>query len=126
MILNLTQHAATPAQIEGGVVDLGRNDKKELEQLLTFTEIPTSSEVDYRVERLVGLAVEHPCIEDIDAVMIGGAPWLMAPLEKALSREGLTPLYAFSRRESVEVPQEDGSLRKTAVFRHVGFVGGSS
>jgi hypothetical protein len=32
-------------------------------------------------------------------------------------------VYAFSRRESTEAVQEDGSVRKVAVFRHLGFVG---
>jgi hypothetical protein len=55
--------------------------------------------------------------------MIGGAPYLMAPLEVALRAHGITPLYAFSVRESVEQTQPDGSVRKIAVFRHGGFVG---
>ena len=30
-------------------------------------------------------------------------------------------LYAFSKRESVDLPQPDGSIRKVAVFRHEGW-----
>lgn len=56
------------------------------------------------------------------AVMLGGAPFLMAPLERAFVEAGWRVLYAFSRRESVEEPQPDGSVRKTAVFKHIGFV----
>jgi len=56
--------------------------------------------------------------------LIGGVPYLMAPLERALRRRGVTPLYAFSRRESREETLPDGSVRKTATFRHMGFVGG--
>jgi len=54
--------------------------------------------------------------------MIGGAPFLMSALEDALVIAGITPLYAFSVRESVEAEQADGSVRKVAVFRHLGFV----
>ena len=34
----------------------------------------------------------------------------------------IIPLYAFSRRESVEEWQPDGSVRKINIFRHDGFV----
>ena len=45
----------------------------------------------------------------------------MAPLEEALRYRGILPLYAFSRRESREETDPDGSVRKVAVFRHLGF-----
>jgi hypothetical protein len=35
---------------------------------------------------------------------------------------GITALYSFSTRESVDQPQPDGSVRKVAVFRHTGWV----
>jgi hypothetical protein len=34
----------------------------------------------------------------------------------------ITPLYAFSVRESVEQALADGSVRKVNVFRHAGFI----
>ena len=30
-------------------------------------------------------------------------------------------MYAHSRRESEDIPQEDGSVKKVAVFRHLGW-----
>lgn len=60
--------------------------------------------------------------EGAESAMIGGAPFLMAPLEGALRTRGVIPLYAFSVRESVEEALPDGSVRKTQVFRHAGFV----
>ena len=54
--------------------------------------------------------------------MISGALWLMAPLADALRAQGVTPVYAFSRRESVERMDEHGQVLKTAVFRHIGFI----
>jgi len=46
----------------------------------------------------------------------------MAPLERALRSSDLIPLYAFSRRESVEEVADDGTVTKRSVFRHSGFV----
>ena len=54
--------------------------------------------------------------------MIGGAPFLMATLADELAKASIYALFAFSTRESVEQVQPDGSVRKTAVFRHQGFV----
>lgn len=36
---------------------------------------------------------------------------------------GLCPIYSFSKRVSVEERTPDGWVKKTTVFRHVGFVG---
>lgn len=54
--------------------------------------------------------------------MVGGAPFFMAPLEAALRAVNIIPVYAFSKRESVEEKQPDGSVKKTQVFKHAGFV----
>ena len=54
--------------------------------------------------------------------MIGGLPAMMRQLEDALTRVGVTPVYAVSERDSIEQMQADGSVRKVNVFRHVGFV----
>lgn len=54
--------------------------------------------------------------------MIGGAPFLMPVLDKALRNYGHRPIYAFSKRESVEKTNPDGTVVKTSVFKHAGFV----
>lgn len=54
--------------------------------------------------------------------MIGGAPYFMVPLEKMIISIGLQPLYAFSERRSKDILQEDGTVVKSTVFEHVGFV----
>jgi len=56
--------------------------------------------------------------------MIGGAPWMMGPLVRALHAAGVVQcLAAFSRRESVErTDPATGAVTKTAVFCHMGFV----
>ena len=137
-ILNLTQHDPTPEQIEAGVTcgDIPNEQALvEFRKLLTFDTLPTPLEVRQRAQQIAeyarktttlvdyggdsGLCVNEP----FSRAMIGGAPFLMPPLEEALRRVGITPLYAFSTRESVEQVQPDGSVRKVAVFRHQGFVG---
>lgn len=116
MIVNLTQHQATEAQKEAGVVESICPSVVNI--LLTFDSIPTKQEMKSRAGDLVLLAIDSGAKE----AMIGGAPFFMSTLEKALKDAEIKPLYAFSKRESVDEPQEDGSVRKTTVFNHLGFV----
>ena len=142
--LNLTQHNPTDDQLAAGVVNFKEGLVREL---LTFEDLPSASALASRVAQLVAVAHEwreiaisqianatrhtdvpfsnleiHRAMRPM--VMLGGAPFLMAPLHQALKEAGFIPVYAFSARESVETVQPDGSVVKTAVFRHKGFVGG--
>lgn len=117
-ILNLTQHPATPEQRAQGVVDLPDAVRVRLKRLLTFEQIPLAQEVWDRAIAIADLALAT----DADAAMLGGAPFLMEPLATELRAHGFQVLYAFSRRESVEQVQRDGSVTKVAKFRHIGFV----
>lgn len=121
MILNLTQHPATPEQLAAGVVDLPPSKRAELSMLLTFDTLPTRQDVDARATQIASLALMYVDGEE-PAVMIGGAPFLMSALEVAMDHVGITVVYAFSRRESVEEALPDGTVRKNALFRHAGFV----
>ena len=115
-ILNLTQHSATPDQAAAGVVEPA--EKAAVQALLTLEEMPTAAEIEGRATALARIAAfDRP-----EAAMIGGAPYFMAPLERALKAEGIKVLYAFSRRESAEEPDGSGGVRKTNVFRHTGFI----
>ena len=118
-ILNLTQHQSTPEQ---GCVDLQGEALSVLKGLLTFETLPTRQEILDRATAIANLAAV--AISDLAApsAMIGGAPFLMGPLEAALKERGITPLYAFSVRESVDEVLPDDSVRKVAVFRHKGFI----
>ena len=117
-ILNMTQHNITSEQIEHGVVNLLPAEWRA--EVLTFTDLPQKGEVQQRAERIARLVAKT----GFDTVMIGGAPFLMAPLVIALKRRGIKPVFAFSRRESVETMTDDGAVTKTQVFRHLGFVEG--
>lgn len=114
-IINLTQHTGTPEQ---GVVELPSESRKEVVNLITFDEVPTGAEMRRRARRIAEIATDHGA----NSAMIGGAPYFQRPLEEELREKGIEPVYAFSVREAVEQQLPDGSVRKTSVFRHAGFV----
>ena len=123
--LNLTQHLATPEQIEQGVVDLPTNSRKNLIELLTFNEIPSSKEMFDRASKIAMIADLVNYDGSFSQAMIGGAPYFMHALGFALADPviGLTPVYAFTQRVSVE-EVVNGEVIKTSKFMHVGFVQG--
>ncbi len=116
MILNLTQHDATADQIAAGVVEPA--DKQAVRSLITFDTLPSREEIKVAAEAVAKIADEAGA----EMAMIGGAPFFMAELERQLFRRDIYPVYAFSRRESVDAPDGNGGVRKTQVFRHEGFV----
>ena len=117
-ILNLTQHLATPEQVAQGVVDLSEQDRKALVSAITFEELPDVAIIENRAKKVCDIAVKY----GIKNVMIGGAPFFMSTLEKALKSDNMVPVYAFSKRIVVEKQQSDGTVIKTAIFKHEGFI----
>lgn len=117
-IINLTQHASTDEQIALGVFDFLGSNSAYLKKLLTFSAAPTADELASVAKKIAAIAAESSAT----SAMIGGAPYLMGPLESALRMRGIQPMYSFSERVSVETTLPDGSVQKTAVFRHVGWV----
>jgi len=128
MIINLTQHPATPEQLAAGVVDIPAHARDGLVEALTFGELPTRYEILFRAACLAELAVQNGLGPDDGndpiptAAMIGGAMWLITPLASELRLRGIAPMFAFSTREVEEVMQPDGTVKKVSVFRHAGFV----
>lgn len=135
-IVNLTQHDATPEQIAQGVHNIAIA-KDYLVASLTFDEIPSIETLRKRAKYIAKLVLPSIVTETeedgslltksvIEAheicAMIGGAPFFMPFLERALLERDITPLYAFSKRVSVEETQPDGSVVKKNVFKHEGFV----
>jgi len=129
VIINLTQHPATPEQISQGVVEPKR--KSMIIRWLTFNEMPTIEKIRRHALQLatlaqweyVDLVQEKKIPEDSDVrIMIGGAPFLMGPLEQALCEAGLRVVYAFSRRVCEETPKADNTVEKRQIFRHAGFI----
>lgn len=112
-VINLTQHPATPEQISEGVIE--PSEKEAVRRLLTFDEIPSKVDIEERAAALAEIASGY------EAAMIGGAPYLMGALETALIKKGVSPLYSYTKRISVE-KMEDGVVVKTNVFKHAGWV----
>jgi len=117
-ILNLTQHSPTLEQIQVGVFEPSGGHKKEIQRLLTFDAVPSVLEMYDRANQIALVAKTY----GVKFAMIGGAPFFMQFLERALSVNRIEPVYAFSRREVVEQRHVDGKVEKKAIFRHVGFV----
>jgi len=121
--LNLTQHKVSFEQVQEGVIDLP--DPEEVRKFLTFEELPTGEEVRRRAKALAELALAqanriYPSPDGVK-VMVGGALYLMSPLEAELKAYGLQPIYAFSQRISEE-KEVNGEVIKTQVFKHIGFI----
>ena len=117
-IWNLTQHSPTAAQAAEGV----QQPLEGAAKLLTFDQLPSQLEISARVLMLATLVAQNALLGD--KVMVGGAPYLMGPLVSALKEIGLRPVFSFTERRSVEKTLEDGSVSKTAIFEHVGWVEG--
>lgn len=123
VVFNFTQHVATPDQREAGIVDFPPYVRELFIPLLNFEELPTMADVSDRATALVEIMNNE--FQDFPGhikIMIGGAPFLMEPLSVELRSHGFIPVFAFSKRDSVETI-ENGVCKKSSVFRHAGLVG---
>ena len=137
LIINLTQHSMTEEQYkynDENLVEikfkpyngtsLGSPDY--VKRLLNFNSKPDKKEIISRAIALAayasGLLNQAKNNDDKLFALIGGAPYLMGELEEALKQNGIQPLYAYSERESVETINADGTVIKTAVFKHKGYI----
>lgn len=120
-IWNATQHAATADQKSQGVVDLPEEARVGLAKVLTFEELPTAEQLRIRSVMVIGCILAAGAKAG-DRVMLGGAPFFMEELSHAARELDLVPVFAFSKRESVEKQMPDGTVQKVAIFRHLGFV----
>lgn len=119
-IVNLTQHNFTQDQlkdIESRGLEIAEVDPS-FKSLLNFETLPETHIVRGRAADLSIIAKEAGA----SFAMIGGAPYLMAPLEEFLFNEGIKPLYAFSVRSSEDRPKDDGTVEKISIFKHLGFI----
>lgn len=135
IIINLTQHKMTGDQYQYNGTKLKEliseipeeqaDYEKELKTLLNFHELPTRDTINLRVMQITEFALNYfmgAGVQNNRYALIGGAPYLTAPLAEMLKKVGIIPLYAFSKRESVETVQADGSVIKTSVFKHAGYI----
>lgn len=131
LAINLTQHELTAEQKENAYwvkFDSynGTNSTIEIRKLLTFESKPDIKEIQERAEKLAeiaeGIFLQLDPEEALPhKALIGGAPYLMGPLEKELHKRGIQPMYSFSQRVSIETTNENGII-KTSTFKHVGWI----
>lgn len=137
ILINLTQHTLTKEQFSHNGENLveitfkpyngvSKGSTDYVKHLLNFTSLPTKEDIISRATALAdyasGLLDQAKNDGDKLFALVGGAPYLMGALETALKERGIQPLYAFSQRESVETISADGTVVKTAVFKHIGYV----
>ena len=117
-IANFTQHTATPDQIKDGVVEIENLHRSLLKPLLNFEEIPHFSDVMMSAHTLLSMARDF----GYEAIMVGGYPALMMALGLAKEGHQIRVFFAHSDRVSEERTMPDGTVRKVAVFKHIGLV----
>ena len=137
ILVNLTQHTLTREQFSHNGEDMveitfkpyngvSKGSTDYVKHLLNFTSLPTRDEIISRATALAdyaeGLLSQAKNDGDRLFALIGGAPYLMGALEQKLKERGIQPLYAYSQRESVETINSDGSVTKTAIFKHIGYI----
>ena len=126
-ILNLTQHKATPAQLEAGVVEPA--DKLAVINLITFSVLNAQGEqirslfapeeIRERAKEIAQLALAS----GHKSAMVGGVGFLAGVLDKELRLLGIMPLYAYSDRHSVDlIDPTTGVVTKTSKFSYLGLI----
>lgn len=132
LAINLTQHELTQEQ-KGDAYWVkfnsynGTSSTIEIKRLLTFESMPNMEEIQERATSIANIAEGIFLQLDPEGAlphraMIGGAPYLMHPLENALKERGIQPMYSFSQRVSIETTNEKGEIIKTSTFKHVGWI----
>ena len=119
-IINLTKYKATPEQLAMGVEDLPEKLFGRIGYCLTIKAIPDKQELSDRALAIADIATQVSGGKPVTA-MIGGPPYLMVPLQIALERLAISPVYAFTKKENV-TEKVNGVTRTRDVFKHVGFV----
>lgn len=120
ILINLTQHNLTQEQLKDAV-EVGNDVRDEVVKLITFNGLPTAGKIKDNASRLAEIC------RDMHAshAVIGGAPYFMGPLEQALRKAGIVPLYAFTERVAVEVTDPNtGEVTKTSKFNFAGWIEG--
>jgi hypothetical protein len=97
-----------------------KNLSPELQERLNNT--PSEKEELVKLAHDVYNLMAHHCVDYI--VQPGGSPAFQFVLGDIREKRGLGPqmLYAHSERVSIDQHQEDGSIVKTSVFKHVKFL----
>ena len=121
-MLNLTQHALTAEQRRDGAVEPEADVKAQIQELITFDRsvMEHPEQILNRAKALVSLIKrEYPLVNQ---AMVGGALYFMPTLVRELKEAGIQPYFSYTDRVSQETHNPDGSVTKTLVFKHLGWV----
>lgn len=121
-MLNLTQHALTAEQWRDGAVEPDQEMKTEIQKLITFDRsvIDHPEQIKNRAKALAALIRrEYPLL---NKALVGGALYFMPALVHELKEAGIQPYFSYTDRVSQETHNSDGSVTKTLVFKHLGWV----
>ena len=121
-MLNLTQHALTAEQWRDGAVEPEADVKEEIQKLITFDRsvIEHPEQIWNRAKALVSLIKrEYPLVNQ---AVVGRALYFMPALVRELKEAGIQPFFSYTDRVSQETHNPDGSVTKTLVFKHLGWV----
>lgn len=125
-LLNCTKHMADDVIIGEGykglsftIIDLNPRDRERVLELQDFNSgIPECGDIRRRAEAIADIAVGY----GLKYAWVGGAGYLMPPLESALKRRGITPVYSWSKRDYMETVDSDGVRRLEMYREHGGWV----
>jgi len=123
-ILNLTRHKATEDQKAVGIIDLPHEYISRINALGTFQPIPTVTQLIERANDIVFVLQEYIRISGmykVDSIMLGGAPYFNAVLDKVLTINGFRPCYPFTFKQS-QHSVENNKTVSTTVYKHMGLV----
>lgn len=121
-MLNLTQHVVTAEQLRDGAVEPEPDVKAEIQKLITFDRsvMDHPEQIWNRAKALTALIKrEYPLVNQ---AMVGGALYFMPALVRELKEAGIQPFFSYTDRVSTETQNPDGSVTKTLVFKHLGWV----
>ena len=116
-IINLTNHQATPNQLEAGVVEPAEL-REAIKPLLNVDLLDGVENIRLQAKEIARLVSEAG---DYKVAMIGGQLELCNALVVQLTALGIQPVTAKSLRTSKEVHNDNGTVTKVAVFNHEGF-----
>jgi len=120
-ICNFTRHPPTMDHFREGVYNPPDTVWLEVRQLLEFNSLECAQiEKSSRSRRLAEIALE--CVGNGGTVMIGGPPFFMSYLERALKDVGVDFVYSFPYCISIEETLAEGIVKKIAINKHEGFV----
>ena len=121
--LIIMNHKPSQEQIKGLEEQFGIKEVLELPDNLRpiWAQIPAEGEVfpEEQITPITRWIGKNAVVGD--RIWFQGEAGATVLLRSYCFGRGLTPIYATTRREAVEVENPDGSVTKKSIFRHVNF-----